>query len=111
MIESKILGEAVGIQYQGEKDLSETANPSRLTKATFVGRFKRGIMGRPFKVTRDNYQALLGVDNNNPDYMAVADIFNSGVPELTILRTGSSETVKTIKNTQKAKPSYINLGE
>lgn len=90
MIESRILGEAVGIQYQGEKDLSETANPSRLTKATFVGRFKRGIMGRPFKVTRDNYQALLGVDNNNPDYMAVADIFNSGVPELTLLRTGSN---------------------
>lgn len=89
MIESKILGEAVGIQYQGEKDLSETTNPSKLTKATFVGRFKRGIMGRPFKVTRDNYQALLGADNNNPDYMAVADTLSSGVPEVTILRIGA----------------------
>lgn len=51
MIESKILGEAVGIQYQGEKDLSETSAPNRLTKATFVGKFRRGVMGRPFKVT------------------------------------------------------------
>ncbi len=88
MIESKILGEAVGIQYQGEKDLSETANPSRLTKATIVGRFKRGIMGRPFKVTRDNYQALLGFDSSNADYLAVEDAFARRITELTVMRIG-----------------------
>lgn len=90
MIQSKILGEAVGIQYQGEKDLSETNLSDSLTRATIVGRFKRGFMGRPFRVTRDNYQALLGFDSSNPDYLAVEDAFSRGVPEITILRIGSS---------------------
>lgn len=107
MIESKILGEAVGIQYQGEKDLSETSAPNRLTKATFVGKFRRGVMGRPFKVTRDNYQALLGFDGRNPDYLAVSDVFASGVPELMILRTGAFDESPT--KTQR-KPSYVDLG-
>lgn len=129
MIESKILGEAVGIQYQGEKDLSETAKINRLSKATFVGRFRRGVMGRPFMVTSDNYQALLGVDNNNPDYTAVSDVFASGVPELMILRigstssstsgstsgstggsTGGSDSEPENHDITNRKPSYIRLG-
>ncbi|WP_410472121.1 hypothetical protein ACGTJS_11110 [Faucicola mancuniensis] len=88
MIETKILDEAVGIQYQGVTDLSETSNVASLTKATIVGRFKRGVVGRPFKVTRDNYQALLGFDSSNADYLAVEDAFARRITELTVMRIG-----------------------
>lgn len=88
MIETKILDEAVGIQYQGVTDLSETSNVAGLTKATIVGRFKRGVVGRPFKVTRDNYQALLGFDSSNADYLAVEDAFARRITELTVMRIG-----------------------
>lgn len=90
MIESKILGEASGIQYQGNKDLSETANSSSLTNGYVVGRFKRGRSGVPFKVTKDNYQAKLGTDPKNPDFLAVEDCFRLGLSEVTIMRIGSS---------------------
>ena len=90
MIQSKILGAAAGIQYQGNKDLSETNSPSTLTSGLIVGRFKRGVTGMPFKVTNNNYQALLGFDPNNPDYMAVQDAFALGISELQVMRVGKS---------------------
>ena len=89
MIQSKILGEAAGIQYQGVKDESEINQTSSLTTGYFVGRFKRGFMGKPFTVTATNFQALLGYDPSNPDYLAVEDVFNRGVPSLQVLRVGS----------------------
>lgn len=89
MIQSKILGEAAGIQYQGVKDNSEVNQPSGLTVGCFVGRFKRGFMGKPFTVTRENFQALLGYYPSNPDYLAVEDVFNRGVPSLQVVRVGS----------------------
>ena len=90
MIQSKILGEAAGIQYQGVKDESEVNQTGGLTTGYFVGRFKRGFMGKPFTVTATNFQALLGYDPSNPDYLAVEDVFNRGVPSLQVLRVGSS---------------------
>lgn len=89
MIQSKILGQAPGVQYQGVKDNSEVAQPSSLTVGCFVGSFKRGFMGKPFTVTRENFQALLGYDPSNPDYLAVEDVFNRGVPSLQIVRVGA----------------------
>lgn len=89
MIQSKILGEAVGIQYQGVKDESEINQTGGLTTGYFVGRFKRGFMSKPFTVTATNFQALLGYDPSNPDYLAVEDVFNRGVPSLQVLRVGS----------------------
>ena len=89
MIQSKILGEAAGIQYQGVKDEPEVNQTGGLTTGYFVGRFKRGFMGKPFTVTKDNFQALLGYDPSNPDYLAVEDVFNRGVPSLKVLRVGS----------------------
>lgn len=90
MIQSKILGSAVGIQYQGVQDLSETSPSSTLTNATVVGRFKRGFTGKPFTVTRDNFQAILGYDPTNPDYLAVEDAFRLGISELQIMRVGAT---------------------
>lgn len=89
MIQSKILGEAPGIQYQGVKDESEVNQSGGITTGYLVGYFKRGFMGKPFTVTKDNFQALLGYDPSNPDYLAVEDVFNRGVPSLQVLRIGS----------------------
>ena len=89
MIQSKILGEAAGIQYQGVKDESEVNQTGGLTTGYFVGRFKRGFMSKPFAVTATNFQALLGHDPSNPDYLAIEDVFNRGVPSLQVLRIGS----------------------
>ena len=89
MIQSKILGEAAGVQYQGVKDESEVNQTGGITTGYLVGYFKRGFTGKPFTVTKDNFQALLGYDPSNPDYLAVEDVFNRGVPSLQVLRIGS----------------------
>lgn len=89
MIQSKILGEAAGVQYQGVKDESEVNQSGGITTGYLVGYFKRGFMGKPFTVTKDNFQALLGHDPSNPDYLAAEDVFNRGVPSLQVLRIGS----------------------
>ena len=89
MIQSKILGEAAGVQYQGVKDESEVNQTGGITTGYLVGYFKRGFVGKPFTVTKDNFQALLGYDPSNPDYLAVEDVFNRGVPSLQVLRIGA----------------------
>lgn len=90
MIQSKILGEAAGIQYQGVKDESEVNQTGGLTTGYFVGRFKRGFMSKPFAVTATNFQALLGYDPSNPDYLAVEDAFSRGIPSLQVVRVGGT---------------------
>lgn len=90
MIESKTLGSAVGIQYQGVIDKSEGTDLPSLANGVIVGKFKRGRMDKPFKVTAANYQALLGRDPSNPSYLAVEDAFKRGVSEVSILRVGKT---------------------
>ena len=90
MIESKTLGSAAGIQYQGVIDKTETNSLPSLSNGVITGRFKRGRMDKPFKVTASNYQALLGRDPMNPSYLVVEDAFKRGIGEVSILRTGSS---------------------
>ena len=88
MIETKILGDAVGIQRQDVIDNSETTVLPSLANGVITGHFKRGRMDKPFKVTASNYKALLGHDPSNPSYLAVEDAFKNGVNELSILRVG-----------------------
>ena len=90
MIETKILGDAVGVQRQDVIDKSETTVLPSLANGVITGRFKRGRLDKPFKVTASNYKALLGHDPSNPSYLAVEDAFKNGVNELSILRTGST---------------------
>ncbi len=90
MIESNILGAAVGIQNQGVIDKSEGTSLPSTVNAVIVGSFKRGRMDQPFTVTRENYKAILGHDPSNPSYLAVEDVFSRGISELSIVRTGSS---------------------
>ena len=88
MIETKILGDAVGIQRGDVIDKSETTVLPSLANGVITGHFKRGRMDKTFKVTAKNYKALLGYDPSNPSYLAVEDAFKNGVNELSILRTG-----------------------
>ena len=92
MIESKILGSAVGIQRQDVIDNTETNVLPSLANGVIAGHFKRGRMDKTFKVTADNYRALLGNDPSNPSYMAIEDAFKLGVSELSVLRIGSSSS-------------------
>lgn len=88
MIESKTLGSAAGIQYQGVIDKSEGTSLPSLANGVIIGRFKRGRMDKPFKVTSKNYRSLLGYDPSNPSYLVVEDAFKRGVSEISILRVG-----------------------
>ena len=90
MIETQILGSAVGIQRQKVIDKTESTPLPSLTNGVIIGRFKRGRMDKPFKVTSENYQALLGRDPKNASYLAVEDAFKRGVSEVTIMRVGST---------------------
>lgn len=104
MIESNILGAAVGIQNQGVIDKTEGTNLPSTGDAVIAGRFKRGRMDKPFKVTASNYQALLGRDPSNPSYLAVEDTFRRGISEVSILRTGGGTSV-----TLTSEISYLNM--
>lgn len=100
MIESKTLGSAAGVQYQGVIDKTETNSLPSLANGVIVGRFKRGRMDKPFKVTASNYKALLGHDPSNPSYLAVEDAFKRGISEVSILRVGGigGAAIKCVAN-------------
>ena len=103
MINSKTLGSAAGVQYQGVIDNSEGTNLPSLANGVIIGKFKRGRMDKPFKVTASNYKALLGHDPSNPNYLAVEDAFKRGISEVSILRTGGKSGVEI------ARYSYLDL--
>ena len=105
MIETKILGDAVGVQRQDVIDKSETTVLPSLANGVITGHFKRGRMDKPFKVTASNYKALLGHDPSNPSYLAVEDAFKNGVNELSILRTGSTGSTPA----KKGGVSYVSI--
>ncbi len=107
MIESKTLGSAAGVQYQGVIDKTETNSLPSLANGVIIGRFKRGRMDKPFKVTASNYQALLGRDPMNPSYLAVEDAFKRGISEVSILRTGG--LTQGLGGDVSPIPSYINV--
>ena len=99
MIETKILGDAVGVQRGDVIDNSETTVLPSLANGVVVGKFKRGRTDKPFKVTSSNYRSLLGHDPSNPSYLAVEDAFKRGISEISILRVGDtgSDTKETIE--------------
>lgn len=88
-IVTKTLGAAPGIQFQGTKDQSEVSSIGALSTAVFLGEYKRGRLDRAFAVTTGNIKARLGYDPTNPDYMAVQDCLDAGVPQVYVRRIRS----------------------
>lgn len=96
MIQDKILDNQVGIQYPGEKDLSETPTNRLLNTGVLLGKFKRGIVGKPFVVTANNYKKILGYNPNNPDYKVVEDFFMGSGQRLVVMRLGKPNQQLTV---------------
>ena len=87
---TKILGEAVGVQWQGVTDNTETTTAPGLTQAIVIGRFKRGEVGRPMMIHQSNIRGQLGHEPNNADYIAVQACLDAGVPSVQVLRVAES---------------------
>lgn len=83
---TKIIGEAVGVQWQGLTDRTETSLGQSQTSAIIVGRFKRGTFYKAVSVNLSNIRALLGYEPNNPDFIAVQTCLDTGVPSVQVLR-------------------------
>ncbi|AYA01709.1 hypothetical protein BEN74_01630 [Acinetobacter sp. WCHAc010034] len=88
---TKILGEAVGIQRQDIIDRTEEQIAEGLTGAVILGRFKRGRVDAPMAIHQGNIRGQLGHDPKNPDYIAVQDCLDTGVPSVQVLRLGQNE--------------------
>lgn len=91
MINSKTLGRAVGIS---QKDISGNTGPNVPlinNQSVIIGRFKRGRTDKPFKVTADNFKALLGEDQNNDSFLVVQDAFIAGAEFVWVMRIGSPD--------------------
>ncbi len=83
---TKILGEAVGIQRQDIIDRTEEQTADGLTGAVILGRFKRGRLDAPMEIHQGNIRGQLGYDPKNPDYIAIQDCLDTGVPSVQVLR-------------------------
>ncbi|WP_346314060.1 hypothetical protein [Acinetobacter sp. CWB-B33] len=83
---TKILGEAVGIQRQDIIDQTEEQLADSLSSAAILGRFKRGRLDKTMTIHQGNIRGQLGYDPKNPDYIAVQDCLDAGVPSVQVLR-------------------------
>lgn len=80
-----ILGNEVGVQYQGTRDASSLMGAAQVS-GLIVGQFKRGRLDQPMTITLENVKGTLGEDLDNPDYLAVLDALASGVPSVQVMR-------------------------
>ncbi|CAM4285587.1 hypothetical protein [Acinetobacter pragensis] len=88
---TKILGEAVGIQRQDIIDQTEEQLADSLNGAAILGRFKRGRLDKTMTIHQGNIRGQLGYDPNNPDYIAVQDCLDAGVPSVQVLRISAGD--------------------
>lgn len=63
-----VLGQAVGMQWRGIVDHTETQSIGTLTQPLIIGKFKRGVLNSVMTVTQANIKALLGYTPENPHY-------------------------------------------
>ena len=83
---TKVLGEAVGIQWQGVQDHTQ-GQPSSNGVPLLIGSFKRGRTDKPMIIHNGNIiQSELGYEPYNPDYVAVQAMLDTGVPSVNVLR-------------------------
>lgn len=86
----KILGEAVGVQWQGVIDRSGSAVANRLTNGLIVGRFLRGRTDKPMLIQQATIRSRLGYEPNNPFYQAVQDALDTGISSVWVLRVAAA---------------------
>ena len=84
-----ILGNEVGIQYQGTRDASSLTGAAQIS-GLIVGQFKRGRLDQPMTITLENVKGTLGEDLDNPDYLAVLDALAGGVPSVQVMRVNNA---------------------
>lgn len=84
-----ILGNEVGIQYQGTRDASSLTGAAQVS-GLIVGQFKRGRLDQPMTITLENVKGTLGEDLDNPDYLAVLDALAGGVPSVQVMRVSNA---------------------
>ena len=82
---TKVLGQEVGLQYQGVKDKTSGTGQASIN-SLLIGKFKRGRLDQPMTITAANINAMLGYDPQNPDYVTVADYLATGVPSVEVFR-------------------------
>lgn len=82
---TSVLGNEVGIQYQGTRDASSLLGAAQVS-GLIVGQFKRGRLDKPMTITLENVKGTLGEDLANPDYLAVLDALAGGVPSVQVMR-------------------------
>lgn len=85
MFTTKVLEDAVGIQWQGLTDKTVTVSDG-VGNPLIVGEFKRGRTDKVMTVHAGNIRSVLGYEPENPDYMAVEDMLDEGVPVVNVLR-------------------------
>ncbi|HCH7479103.1 TPA: hypothetical protein NM870_003747 [Acinetobacter baumannii] len=74
-----------GIQNNGVNVIDDNT-PKAPINNVFIGKFKRGRLDTPMKVTKANVRAVLGHEPWNPDYVAVHDALDNGIGEISVLR-------------------------
>lgn len=82
-----ILGEEVGVQYQGVQDktnIGQYGNQSNLLM--IVENIPRGLTDKVMTITGENMTATLGQQKDNLYLQAVGDVLNTGVPSVMVLR-------------------------
>lgn len=80
-----VLGEAVGIQWQGIVE-NQAINPYATGDVLVVGQFRRGRLDKPMTITQQNIRSELGYDFNNMDYQTVQHILDMGVESVKVMR-------------------------
>ncbi|SDB86936.1 hypothetical protein [Acinetobacter boissieri] len=87
---TKILGEAVGVQWQGVQDRTQ-GQPSSNGVPLLVGSFKRGRTDKPMLIHNGNIKSELGYEPHNPDYIAVQSMLDMGVSNINVLKVNSQK--------------------
>ena len=85
-----------GVQYTGPRN-GNTPVAVFPFVGMLYGRFRRGRFDKPMTINLRNVKALLGDDPQNPDFIAVMDALESGIPSIQVLRIGDSGPLFCIK--------------
>ena len=72
-----------GIQFDEVILIGEDDKP---VVGLLTGQFKRGRVDKPMTITQENIRSVLGYDPRNPDYVAVVDVLNFGIPSVQVMR-------------------------